>query len=158
MKALHVFHRIFHYLFVWDLIIAVALLAYSAFSVLGVYVSYYTELVNEEVVIFDPEVWGNEEWLAVFSNPYTFCLVALVLVALGVYHFAASHVFKAARDMVAKKAAEEACEECCCCEEPVSDLDNQVEEVMKWKNLYVEGIITEREFIDKRNEILRIAK
>ncbi len=158
MKALHVFHRIFHYLFIWDFIIAVALLAYSAFSVLGVYVSYYTELVNEEVVIFDPEVWGNEQWLAVFSNPYTFCLVALVLVALGVYHFAASHVFKAARDMVAKKADEEACEECCCCEEPVSDLDNQVEEVMKWKNLYVEGIITEREFIDKRNEILRIAK
>ena len=29
---------------------------------------------------------------------------------------------------------------------------------MKWKNLDVEGIITEREFIDKRNEILRLSK
>jgi len=63
---------------------------------------------------------------------------------------------------VAEHEAEEECIcECCCkeCEkEEKSDLDNQVDEVMKWKNLYVEGIITEREFIDKRNEILRISK
>ena len=158
MKALHVFHRIFHYLFVWDLIIAVAALAYAAYSVLSVFVNYYTELVNEELVVFDPAEWGNEEWLNVFNLPSTIALVALVLVVLAVYHFAASHVFKAAGKLAAKKAAEKECEECCCCEEPVSDLDVQVEEVMKWKNLYVEGIITEREFIDKRNEILRIAK
>ena len=62
------------------------------------------------------------------------------------------------------KKEEEMCQcgcGCCCCEcekEEKSDLDAQVEEVMKWKNLYVEGIITEREFIDKRNEILRLSK
>lgn len=36
--------------------------------------------------------------------------------------------------------------------------DVHVAAIMKWKKLYNEGIITEREFIDKRNEILGLRK
>lgn len=36
--------------------------------------------------------------------------------------------------------------------------DAHIAAIMKWKKLYNEGIITEREFIDKRNEILGLRK
>lgn len=147
MKALYVFQRIFHYVAIWLFIIAGALLAFSVFY-LGLAIGSKLE--------------GNN-LAAVGAMVYLFGLVALVLVVLAVVSFAASHIFRMAGKLVAKKKArcESECE-CCCCEEqkaePVSDLDAQVEEVMKWKNLYVEGIITEREFIDKRNEILRLSR
>lgn len=81
----------------------------------------------------------------------------LVLGGLAIFFWALAHIFKQAHKNLAKKRAREC--RCCKCEEaPASDLDEQVEEIMKWKNLYVEGIITEREFIDKRNEILRLSK
>ena len=145
MKALHVFYRIFHYVAVWCLILAVVALG------LGFY--YCSALViSEEFELVDIAAYG-----------YLFGLAAAGLVVFGLVQWATAHVFKQALRLTEKKVAaeEEECE-CCCCkcekEEPVSDLDAQVNEVMKWKNLYVEGIITEREFIDKRNEILRISK
>lgn len=145
MKALHVLHRVSHYFMVWDFILA-GLLTIAGVFMLGMYgLSGYT----------------LEESAAM---PYLLAMVALVLVLLGVLFFALSHIFKMGYAIKAKKAEEEMCQcgcGCCCCEcekEEKSDLDAQVEEVMKWKNLYVEGIITEREFIDKRNEILRLSK
>lgn len=144
MKALHVLHRICHYFFVWDFIIAVLASAFGLFY----------------IGMFGASGYTLED---VGAMVYLVGMAALVLAALGVLFFALSHVFKMAAYLRAQKAAEaEECEcgcGCCCCEkEEKSDLDAQVEEVMKWKNLYVEGIITEREFIDKRNEILRISK
>lgn len=48
-------------------------------------------------------------------------------------------------------------EGCACkCVEP--EADAHIAAIMKWKKLYNEGIITEREFIDKRNEILGLRK
>jgi len=82
----------------------------------------------------------------------------LVFMGIAILCMMLSHIFRMSRKLV-KKSHQKEC--CCCkkeCEAPASDLDEQVEEIMKWKNLYVEGIITEREFIDKRNEILRLSK
>ena len=146
MKALYVFQRIFHYFAVWFFILAGLLGAFSVFY-LGLAIGSKLE--------------GNN-LAAVGAMVYLLGLVALVLVVLAIVSFAASHIVRMAGKIVAKKAERCECEECCCCceeqPEPVSDLDAQVEEVMKWKNLYVEGIITEREFIDKRNEILRLSR
>ena len=148
MKALHVFYRIFHYCMVWCLILALL------FAGVGLF--YFGSLVySEEFTVVEASYYAYLIGLAV---------VALVLVAI--VNFVNAHVFKMIYKLCARRVAEhEAEEECfceCCCKEcekeEKSDLDNQVDEVMKWKNLYVEGIITEREFIDKRNEILRISK
>jgi len=152
MKALYVFHRIFHYLKVWDFIAALGVLAFALFSFATSGAAAYAEDFAD--VLAESEQTAEEYFAAMFSQLNLFALVALALVALGVFHFAFAHIFK----MAYKNARKHACE-CECCEKaPASDLDAQVEEVMRWKNLYVEGIITEREFIDKRNEILRIAK
>ena len=135
MKALHVLHRVSHYFMVWDFILA------GLLTIAGVFM----------LSMYGLSGYSLEESAAV------------VLVLLGVLFFALSHIFKMGCAIKAKKE-EEMCQcgcGCCCCEcekEEKSDLDAQVEEVMKWKNLYVEGIITEREFIDKRNEILRLSK
>lgn len=132
MKALHVFYRIFHYLTIWFFILAGLVLAYSVL------------LLKVDNV----------------KNAQGFASIALVLAILAIVFFAAAHIFRMSKKLVARKHEQNAC--CCCCKEhecaPESDLDEQVEEIMKWKNLYVEGIITEREFIDKRNEILRLSK
>lgn len=132
MKALHVFYRIFHYLTVWFFILAGLVLAFAVMS-----------LKVDNV-----------------KNAQSFASIALILAIVAIVFFAAAHIFKMCKKLVAKKHENNAC--CCCCKEhecaPESDLDEQVEEIMKWKNLYVEGIITEREFIDKRNEILRLSK
>lgn len=153
MKALHVFSRIFHYLKVWDFIGAVALLAFALFSFANSGVAAQAEDFAD--VLAESELTAEEYWAAAYANLNLFALIALVLVVLGVLHYAFAHIFA----MAYKNARKHACEKCECCEKaPASDLDAQVEEVMRWKNLYVEGIITEREFIDKRNEILRIAK
>ena len=155
MKALHVFSRIFHYLKVWDFIGAVAVLAFAIFSFSSTCLVAYVDVEEFAALLEESELTADEYFAAAFSSLNTFALIALVLVALGVFHFAFAHVFA----MAYKNARKHACEKCECCEKaPASDLDAQVEEVMRWKNLYVEGIITEREFIDKRNEILRIAK
>lgn len=153
MKALHVFSRIFHYLKVWDFIGAVALLAFALFSFATSGAAAQAEDFAD--VLAESELTVEEYWAAAYASLNLFALIALVLVVLGVFHFAFAHIFA----MAYKNARKHACEKCECCEKaPASDLDAQVEEVMRWKNLYVEGIITEREFIDKRNEILRIAK
>lgn len=148
MKALYVLHRVSHYFMVWMFVLA-GLLTVAGVFMFGMYgLSGYT----------------FEESAAM---PYLLGLVALVLIIVAIVFFALSHIFKMSYEIKAKKAEEEAmCQcgcgcTCCNCEcekEEKSDLDAQVEEVMKWKNLYVEGIITEREFIDKRNEILRLSK
>lgn len=139
MKALYVFQRIFHFVMVWAFILAGALTAFGVF-----YLAYAIAL--------------KADLVPVGGLVYYAGLGALILIGLGVLGFALSHIFKMARKIRAAKL-EEAEECCCCCEcEKSSELDEQVEEVMKWKNLYVEGIITEREFIDKRNEILRLSK
>ena len=148
MKALYVFQRIFHYFAVWFFIIAGFLAAFALFY-LGLGLGSKADA---------------NAMAAVGAMVYLLGMVALVLIVLAIVNYAASHIFRMAGKIVARKAEAKECE-CCCCEEyqepqpePVSDLDAQVEEVMKWKNLYVEGIITEREFIDKRNEILRLSR
>lgn len=155
MKALHVFSRIFHYLKVWDWILAVVALAYGFMTVAN------GLAVAADVENLDLEALGvetiEEYLLPIFRLAGTIALVSIVLVVLGIFHWALEHSFKEAYKIVVRRHEAE-CKECCCEKAPASNLDAQVEEVMKWKNLYVEGIITEREFIDKRNEILRIAK
>ena len=103
---------------------------------------------------------AKADMVAVGALAYYLGLGVMILVGVAVLGLALSHIFKMARKIgLAKRERKEEC--CCCCEcecEKASELDEQVEEVMKWKNLYVEGIITEREFIDKRNEILRLSK
>lgn len=146
MKALHVLHRICHYFMVWDFIIGGLATAFGVFYLgMGVLAGYSLDEVSSLIYLA-----GG---------------AGVILVALGILMFALSHIFKMAALLRAKRVEkdEECCDccECCRCEceaEEKSDLDRQVEEVMKWKNLYVEGIITEREFIDKRNEILRLSK
>ena len=142
MKALKVLHRLFHYFAVWFFILGLLAVAGGVFYVFMMIVAEYS---LEEAA----------------PMGYMAGLAAVALVALGILNFALAHIFKQAAAIKAAKEEEEAKECCCCCEcekEKFSELDAQVEEVMKWKNLYVEGIITEREFIDKRNEILRISK
>ena len=155
MKALHVFSRVFHYLKVWDWILAVVALAYGFMTVAnGLAVAYDLENLDLEAL----GVETIEEYLLpIVSLAGTIALVSLVLVVLGIFHWSLEHSFKKAYAINVRNHKAK-CEECCCEKAPASNLDAQVEEVMKWKNLYVEGIITEREFIDKRNEILRIAK
>lgn len=46
----------------------------------------------------------------------------------------------------------------CGCKAIQPEEDAHIAAIMKWKKLYNEGIITEREFIDKRNEILGLRK
>lgn len=147
MKALKVLHRLFHYLAAWCFILSLIVVGFGLF-----YGSMmiYAEYSLEEVV----------------PMTYLLGMVAVVLAAVAIVFWAVAHIFREIVVLKERKAAKEAevcdcgCCECCkCeCEKEESDLDRQVEEVMKWKNLYVEGIITEREFIDKRNEILRLSK
>lgn len=54
--------------------------------------------------------------------------------------------------------ARRGCEDGGCKEALQPEEDVHVAAIMKWKKLYNEGIITEREFIDKRNEILGLRK
>lgn len=153
MKALHVFYRIFHYFALWFFILAGLIGAYTlyvsgALFVAGVQAYQQASDVNQLA----------QGELNAASQMYSFGFIALILLVVAIVCMAAAHIFKMSRNIVAKRR-KEAC--CCCrkeCEAPASDLDEQVEEIMKWKNLYVEGIITEREFIDKRNEILRLSK
>ena len=144
MKALHVVHRVFHYFMVWFFILAGLLTVAAVFMFAMFGLSEY-------------------DFVEASAMPYMLSMIALGLAVAGIVFFALSHIFKMIYALLVKKAAKkEECKcGCCCCEcekEEKSDLDAQVEEVMKWKNLYVEGIITEREFIDKRNEILRLSK
>ena len=143
MKALYVFQRIFHYLALWLFIIAGLATAFGLYYAgYGLYVASAAQAAG--------------------AMAYLMGLVALGVAGGAVLFWALAHIFRMCVKLVAKKRARKEERECCCCEceceKPVSDLDAQVEEVMKWKNLYVEGIITEREFIDKRNEILRLSK
>jgi len=146
MKALYVFHRIFHYTAIVLFVLAGLVAGVGFFYGSMLIISEEYDLVTEIAPI-----------------TYLLGLVLIVLVIAGVVNLVTSHVFNCVHaKLLAKQAKakeeEEECE-CCCCEcDKGSELDEQVDEVMKWKNLYVEGIITEREFIDKRNEILRIAK
>lgn len=153
MKALHVFYRIFHYFALWFFILA---------GLIGAYTLYVSgALLAAGVQAYQKAAEVNQlaqGELAAASQMYSFGFIALILLVVAIVCMAAAHIFKMSRNIVAKRHKEECC---CCrkeCEAPASDLDEQVEEIMKWKNLYVEGIITEREFIDKRNEILRLSK
>ena len=144
MKALYVFHRIFHYSAIVLFVLAGLFAGVGFFYGSMLIISEEYDLVTEIAPI-----------------TYLLGMVLIGLVVAGVVNLVTSHVFNCVhKKLLAKQAKqEEECECCSCCEcEKGNELDEQVDEVMKWKNLYVEGIITEREFIDKRNEILRIAK
>ena len=145
MKALHVWERIFHYVKIWLFVLAVVLIAYSLFSVASV-----TALVDEEgAIVWDEEVgFGSvEEFILAFVG---FASLPLFLVIGAGLFWALEHIFKKVQVIRGRD-----CKACCCKEE---EGDAQVEKIMKWKDFYNEGIITEREFIQKRNEILGLHK
>lgn len=166
MKALHVVHRVCHYIALWLFVAVGAYLLFVALpaaivapSVVG-YNAYIGAEVSEAVTAQEVyDVLGDSLYESaaggVFASAELFIPVIIFIIA--VVHLVASILFRQLRDLV-KHNKEKKCHCGCECGEVKSDLDAQVAEVLKWKNLYVEGVITEREFIDKRNEILRISK
>lgn len=144
MKTLHVMNRVCHYIALWLFVLSAA--AYL----------FLVSITGSSMLLADPAFSLEEVATYVYSNAF----LVLVLVVVATLHLVASILFRQLRDRAARRCCECGCgKERCRCGEPVkTNLDEQVEEVLKWKNLYVEGIITEREFIDKRNEILRISK
>lgn len=158
MKALHVVHRVCHYIALWAFVAVGAIVLLSAvYAVIG-QVGGYSALVAAEDAGEAFEL-GDYAYVLAATSISAAGLVGLALpvFAVAVVHLVASILFRQLRDLV-KHNKEKKCHCGCECGEVKSDLDAQVAEVLKWKNLYVEGVITEREFIDKRNEILRISK
>ena len=93
---------------------------------------------------------ADEPLLTALSIDGSFVDAIIVLVALVLYAVA---WFLVLLVHVAARGCKEPCKEALDPEEDV-----HVAAIMKWKKLYNEGIITEREFIDKRNEILGLRK
>lgn len=148
MKALHVVHKVCHYIALWCFVLCgfVAVLTLSA-SVLTLVAAVVAEYSTDDIVYaVANSVYGY----------YSLVSLLVILFVVAVIHLIASILFRQLRDLVKHNKEKKGCCSCGC--EVKSDLDSQVAEVLKWKNLYVEGVITEREFIDKRNEILRIAR
>ena len=145
-KAMHVLHRVCFYLALWAFVIAGFVLAYTVYMG-GAY------------------FYAGADAKAIGAVLYAYAFYSLGLVVFAVIHLIAEILFRQIRDILVRRNAKvyvcDGCEPKCACgceERHASDLDKQVDEIMKWKGLYVEGIITEREFIDKRNEILRLSK
>lgn len=150
MKALHVWERIFHYVKIWLFILAVVLLAYSVFS-LAAFGSECALVAAGEQDAPDWEVLGVDDVYGVFAAALGFASLPLFLVVGSIVMWALEHIFKMIQVIRKRDAAK-----CCSCKEEEGDA--QVEKIMKWKDFYNEGIITEREFIQKRNEILGLHK
>ncbi len=152
MKALHVWERIFHYVKIWLFVLAVVFIALGVFQ-------------SSSLLVFDGEAidYAVVEDLTGLSGAdavaYAFTTLAggmaafsLFLIAGAGVCWALEHVFKEIQAIRRRDSAK-----CCeCCKEDEGDA--QVEKIMKWKDFYNEGIITEREFIQKRNEILGLHK
>lgn len=153
MKALHIFERIFHYAKVWLFILAGVLVAFSLFNTAGLVAFDGEEFVLDAngvmeslgLTELDAPMYAIAQLTAFAALPMLMMVVALVFWAL-------EHIFKEVQKI---RGNDKACK-CCKCEEGSTDV--QVEKIMKWKDLYNEGIITEREFIQKRNEILGLHK
>ena len=147
MKALHVVHRICHYIALWLFVLLGFLVVYHCYSIGAILIAAYSAELSVEDTIYAVTVTAA-------ASPVVSLGVLVFVVA--VVHLVADILFRQLRDLVKRNKEKKGCCSCGC--EVKSDLDSQVAEVLKWKNLYVEGVITEREFIDKRNEILRIAR
>jgi len=139
MKALHVWERIFHYVKVWAFVAAIALLAWMAFGMPAVLYDEEGEIVKA----IDLEV---------LAQVFGFAIFPLFAVGGAIGAWVLEHIFKKVQVIRGKDKAACKCECSCGC------ADAQVEKIMKWKDLYNEGIITEKEFIVKRNEILGLHK
>ena len=149
MKALHVWERIFHYVKIWLFVLAVVLLAYSVFS-LAAFGSECALVAAGEAEEIDWEALGVDDVYGVYAAALGFASLPLLLVVGAGFFWALEHIFKKVQVIKGRE-----CKACCCKEE---EGDAQVEKIMKWKDFYNEGIITEREFIQKRNEILGLHK
>ena len=149
MKALHIFERIFHYVRVWLFILAVLFIALGLFSASSLLVFDGAEFDYSVI----EEVTGLSGVDAVAYVLFTVVggmgAFAFFLVVGSIVAWAFEHIFKKIQVIRGKDA-------CKCCKEEEGDA--QVEKIMKWKDFYNEGIITEREFIQKRNEILGLHK
>ena len=148
MKALHVWERIFHYVKIWLFVLAVVLLAYSVFS-LAAFGAECALVAAGEQDAPDWEALGVDDVYGVFAAALGFASLPLLLIVGAGLFWALEHIFKKVQVIRGKDA-------CKCCKEEEGDA--QVEKIMKWKDFYNEGIITEREFIQKRNEILGLHK
>ena len=146
MKALHVWERIFHYVKIWLFVLAVALIAYSFFSVAAVAAALGEEGGIDWEAAADAGFESADDVFVAFLGFAS--LPLLLLVGAGLF-WALEHIFKKVQVIRSRE-----CKSCCKEEEG----DAQVEKIMKWKDFYNEGIITEREFIQKRNEILGLHK
>ena len=150
MKALHIFERIFHYVRIWLFILAVLFIALGLFSSAAL-LSFDGELVDYSVVEELTDLSGADAvayvWTVFAGGLAAF---AFYLVVGSIVMWAFEHIFKKIQVIRGKDAC------CKCCKEEEGDA--QVEKIMKWKDFYNEGIITEREFIQKRNEILGLHK
>lgn len=149
MKVLKIFRNICHYA-------ALAFIAIGALA--GLYVLYYlTAAVAQEQLTSE---LGYQSFNFAFFG-FVFLIIGLVLL---VAFIVLDIVYKAkkaqAQPVVAPvQQMNQQPAQCCCecgCEKECEEKEQPdcVEEVLRWRDLYVEGIITEREFIDKRNEIL----
>ena len=149
MKALHVWERIFHYVKIWLFVLAVVVIALGLFSSSSLIV-FDGEAIDYSVVEEAVELSGAD------AVAYAFVTFAgglakfslFMLVGAG-FFWMLEHIFKKVQVIKARG---------CKCESQECAGDAQVEKIMKWKDFYNEGIITEREFIQKRNEILGLHK
>lgn len=149
MKALHIFERIFHYVRVWLFILAVLFIALGLFSASSLLVFDGAEF--DYTVIEDLTGLSGVDAVAyvLFTVVGGMGAFAFFLVVGSIVMWAFEHIFKEIQVIRRKDS-------CKCCKEEEGDA--QVEKIMKWKDFYNEGIITEREFIQKRNEILGLHK
>ena len=149
MKALHIFERIFHYVRVWLFILAVLFIALGLFSASSLIV-FDGEAMDYTVVEELTDLSGVDAvGYTLFTVVGGLGAFSFFLVVGSIVMWAFEHIFKKIQVIRGKDA-------CKCCKEEEGDA--QVEKIMKWKDFYNEGIITEREFIQKRNEILGLHK
>jgi len=172
MKVLHVFERIFHYVKVWCFVAAGVLVAFSLFNTNGLVTFDGVEFAFDAAGVVEnlaPEYGGvvlpveTAAPLYAIAQLTQFAALPMLVVVVAIVFWVLEHIFKKVQRIHAHThhgyefgfVCEGPCGKCKC-EEGSTDV--QVEKIMKWKDLYNEGIITEREFIQKRNEILGLHK
>ena len=148
MKALHVWERVFHYFKIWLFVLAVVLIAYSFFSVASFGALAAQAVADEAAIDYEEAAFASVE--EVYAAFFGFASLPLLLVVGAGLFWVLEHIFKKVQVIKSREG------KCACCKEEEGDA--QVEKIMKWKDFYNEGIITEREFIQKRNEILGLHK
>lgn len=148
MKALHVWERIFHYVKIWLFVLGVVVIAYSLFSVAGL-ITFDGEAFD--ITGFEALELGEDVGVLpyVAAKITAMAVLPLFLIVGAGFFWMLEHIFKKVQVIIARRGK-------CECQESAGDA--QVEKIMKWKDFYNEGIITEREFIQKRNEILGLHK